>query len=926
MTPDARPPTPTTDDADKDRPLRDDTRLLGRILGDVLRHQAGEAGYRRIEAIRQAAVRFRRGQGNEAEAARAELARLMDGLPIAQVLDVVRAFSYFSQLANLAEDVHQNRRRRLHALAGSPPQRGSLEASLASLAAQGVGVDAIARWCGQARLSPVLTAHPTEVQRRSILDAERGIAELVSRRDRMTLTPAERADDERRLGRRVLGLWQTAMLRLSRLQVVDEIENGLAYYRYTFLDELPALYADLASRLGDEALGGRLLPPFLRMGSWIGGDRDGNPFVTARTLVHAVRAQSTVAFEHYLDEVHRLGSELSLSTRLVRPTAALLELAQAANDANPHRQDEPYRQALIGVYARVATTARAKSDAPIARAPQVERPPYASPAELDADLATIAASLATHGASALAEERLVPLRYAVAAFGFHLASLDLRQNADVHEAVVGELLERAGVVASYAALDERARVFTLAAELANPRPLRSPFLDYSERARSELAIVDAAASVQADYGAAAVPNYVISKCQSVSDLLEVAVLLKGAGLCRDGRCALDIVPLFETIDDLERAGRIMREAFALPAWRAIVDGRGGRQEVMLGYSDSNKDGGYLAANWALYRAERDLVAAFGEAGITLALFHGRGGTVGRGGGPSYDAILAQPKGSASAGLRLTEQGEIIASKYSDPELGRRNLETLVAAALEAALSDVEQLGDRAESYHRALDELSAHALAAYRDLVYGTPGFVAYFRASTPIAEIAELNIGSRPASRTASTRIEDLRAIPWVFSWSQCRLMLPGWYGVGSAIEAWRRGRDDAMPLLREMHARWPFFASVLSNMGMVLAKSDLAVAWRYANLVPDAALREAVFGRIAAEHARTLAALAEITGDEHPLADNPTLARSLRNRVPYLDPLNHLQIELLTRYRAGQTDERTRRAIHLTINGLAAGLRNSG
>ena len=924
--PDVRTPPPSNDDADKDRPLREDTRLLGRILGEVLRQQTGEEGYARVEAVRQAAVRFRRGEGEEAEAARAELARLLDGLPIPQVLDVVRAFSYFSQLANLAEDVHQNRRRRMHALAGSPPQRGSLEASLASLAAAGVGAAAIARWCAHARLSPVLTAHPTEVQRRSILDAERGIAELLSRHDRRALTAPERADVERRLARRVLGLWQTAMLRLSRLQVVDEIENGLAYYRYTFLDGLPSLYADFASRLGSEALGGDLLPPFLRMGSWIGGDRDGNPFVTARTLVQAVRAQSTVAFTHYLDEVHRLGSELSLSSRLVRPTPALLELAGAANDANPHRQDEPYRQALIGVYARVAATAKAKSDAPIARAPQVERPPYASPAEFDADLATIAASLATHGGSALAEERLLPLRYAVAAFGFHLASIDLRQNADVHEVVVGELLERAGAVADYAALDEPARVAALAAELTNPRPLRSPFLDYSERARSEFAIVDAAASVHTDYGADAVPYYVISKCRSVSDLLEVAVLLKGAGLVRDGRSALDIVPLFETIDDLEGAGRIMREAFALPAWRRIVEGRGNRQEIMLGYSDSSKDGGYLASNWALYRAERDLVEAFRGAGVTLALFHGRGGTVGRGGGPSYDAILAQPKGSANAGLRLTEQGEIIASKYSDPELGRRNLETLVAAALETALSDAEQLGDRAERYYRALDELSAHALAAYRDLVYGTPGFVAYFRASTPIAEIAELNIGSRPASRTASTRIEDLRAIPWVFSWSQCRLMLPGWYGVGSAIEAWRRERGDAMDLLREMHLRWPFFASVLSNMGMVLAKSDLAVASRYAALVPDAALRDAIFGRIAAEHSRTLAVLAEITGQDHPLADNPTLARSLRNRVPYLDPLNHLQIELLTRYRAGQTDERTKRAIHLTINGLAAGLRNSG
>ena len=926
MTPDARPLPSIDEDAERDRPLRDDTRLLGRLLGDVLREQTGEAGYERVEAVRQTAIRFRRGVGDEADAARTHLASLLDGLPIGEVLHVVRAFSYFSHLANIAEDVHQHRRRRDDARAGVAPSRGTLAAALATLGRDGVGRDAILRWCAASRVSPVLTAHPTEVQRRSILDAEREIAALLVQRDRGALTPDEASANERKLRRRVLGLWQTAMLRLSRLQVVDEIENGLAYYRYTFLAELPRLYADLAGDLGLAAPAPTLLPAFLRMGSWIGGDRDGNPFVTAPTLTHAVRAQSAVALGHYLDEVHKLGGELSLSSRLVRPTGALLALAQAANDANPHRQDEPYRQALIGVYARLAATATRKSGLTLTRAPHVTLAPYATAGELAADLATIAHSLTTHGAGALAEERLEPLRYAVATFGFHLASLDLRQNADVHEAVVGEMLACAGIATDYAHLDEPARVALLAAELANPRPLRSPFADYSERARSELAIVDAAATVHADYGAEALPHYVISKCQSVSDLLEVAVLLKAGGLVRDGRSALDIVPLFETIDDLERAGRIMREAFALPAWRALVAARGDRQEVMLGYSDSNKDGGYLAANWALYRAERELVATFAQARVTLALFHGRGGTVGRGGGPSYDAILAQPRGSASAGLRLTEQGEIIASKYSDAELGRLNLETLVAAALEAGLSDAEQLGERAEAYYRALHHLAAHAFEAYRALVYGTPGFVDYFRASTPIAEIAQLNIGSRPASRTASTRIEDLRAIPWVFSWSQCRLMLPGWYGVGSAIAAWRASRPDGLALLREMHRRWPFFASVLSNMAMVLSKSDLAVGSRYAAMVPDAALRERIFGRIAAEHARTLAALAEITGHEHPLADNPALARSLRNRVPYLDPLNHLQIELLTRFRAGQTDERTRRAIHLTINGLAAGLRNSG
>jgi phosphoenolpyruvate carboxylase len=347
---------------------------------------------------------------------------------------------------------------------------------------------------------------------------------------------------------------------------------------------------------------------------------------------------------------------------------------------------------------------------------------------------------------------------------------------------------------------------------------------------------------------------------------------------------------------------------------------------MLGYSDSNKDGGYVTSNWSLYRAELALVAAFRGAGVTLRLFHGRGGTVGRGGGPAHDAIVAQPAGAAAGGLRVTEQGEIIASKYSDPELGRRNLETLVGATIEAALIDSEPVGTRAPAYHDAMDRLSTHAFRAYRSLVYETPGFVEYFRAATPIAEITRLNIGSRPASRTASTRIEDLRAIPWVFSWGQCRLMLPGWYGFGSSVEALVAEHRGALELLAEMYVRWPFFRSVLSNMGMVLAKTDLAIASRYAELVPDATLRDAIYGRIVDEHARTLRHLAAVTGEPELLGDNPTLARSIRNRFPYLDPLNHVQVELLRRFRAGQTDERTQRAIHLTINGLAAGLRNSG
>jgi phosphoenolpyruvate carboxylase len=912
---------------DKDLPLKEDTRLLGRVLGDVLRAQIGDAGFDRIETIRQTAIRFRRATGDDADRLRHSLAELLNPLPIAAALEVVRAFSYFSHLANIAEDVHQNRRRRAYALADSPPRRGDVADALARLAEAGVNRETMQRWLADALVSPVLTAHPTEVQRKSILDVEREIARLLTWRDRMTLTPEESAEFATRLHTAVLGLWQTAMLRLARLQVRDEIDNGLAYYRYTFLEEVPRLYATLESILGSRFRIGRdAVPAFVRMGSWIGGDRDGNPFVGADTLSYAIRAQSGVAFAHYLDEVHRLGAELSLSTRLVEPSAALQALAAAANDTNPHRQDEPYRQALIGIYARLAASARALTDVVPARTAHGAGAPYAGPHEFRADLDTIGASLALHGAGPLAARRLDPLRRAVDVFGFHLASLDLRQNSDMHEAVVGEMLARARVADDYAALREADRVALLVGELGSPRPLHSPHLDYSDRVGAELAILRDAAAIRARYGADALPNYVISKCQSVSDLLEVATLLKEVGLAGDRRLDVNIVPLFETIDDLRHCGATMRGALALPLYRTFVTSRNDWQEVMLGYSDSNKDGGYLTSSWAIYRAERSLVDALAAHGVRLRLFHGRGGTVGRGGGPSYDAILAQPAGSVTGGLRVTEQGEIIASKYSDPELGRRNLESLVAATLEASLHDAERLGESAQRYFGAMDALSAHALRAYRALVHETPAFAAYFRASTPISEIAELKIGSRPASRTASSRIEDLRAIPWVFSWGQCRLMLPGWYGFGSAVDAWLAGARDGIALLAEMHARWPFFRATMSNMGMVLAKTDLAIASRYAELVPDAAVRDAIFPRIRDEHARTLAHFLAITGQSALLEDNPTLARSIRNRFPYLDPLNHLQIELLRRYRAGATDVRTQRAIHLTINGLAAGLRNSG
>ena len=914
---------------EKDARLGQEIQYLGRLLGEVIQAASGDIIFNRIEHIRKLAVALRRQDAREDIAGfKTELDDELDELTIEQKLSVVRAFSHFSLLANIAEDRHQNRRRRAHRIAGSAPQLGSLRHALDSLAARNISASKIHAWLGHALVSPVLTAHPTEVQRKSVLDCEREIARLLIQLERADLLPEERLESEGGLKRSILQLWQTAMLRLSRLRVIDEIDNGLSFYRYTFLSDLPKIYRDLEISLG----AGQRVPTFFRMGSWIGGDRDGNPFVTAESLEGAIRRQSTVAFEHYLFEVHHLGAELSMSSRLVTPTAALMALAQKSGDGSAHRQDEPYRQALIGIYARLATTMAALAGAQPIRKPEVTLPAYVSPREFREDLDIVADSLVTHASGALAAGRLMQLRYAIDIFGFHLASIDMRQNADVHEVVVAELLNKADVCPDYLRLDEAARVAVLLRELGNPRSLRIAGEQYSEVSVGELNVFQAAAGINARFGSDAVPNAIISKAQSVSDLLEVGLLLKETGFLpsRDGRPQLKIsvVPLFETITDLQAAAGIMRAAFALPLYRVWLDSREGVQEIMLGYSDSNKDGGYVTANWELYCAQKGLVDLSVEADVRLRMFHGRGGTVGRGGGPTFEAILAQPDGCSTSGLRITEQGEVIAAKYSDTELGRRNFETLISAAM---LSNF-PAAERRDKPHwwEVMNRLSTSSCAAYRSLVYDTPGFVDFFRSATPVGEIAGLNIGSRPASRKASQAIADLRAIPWVFSWSQCRLSIPGWYGFGSALQRWLetapQGREVALNNLREMYADWPFFRTVLANMDMVLAKTDLAIAARYVELVPDPQLRERIFSTIKSEWQLTVDMLRTITGTTAFLEDNPALARSIRNRFPYLDPLNHLQIDLLRRYRAGQVDEKTKRAIHLTINGLAAGLRNSG
>jgi phosphoenolpyruvate carboxylase len=617
-----------------------------------------------------------------------------------------------------------------------------------------------------------------------------------------------------------------------------------------------------------------------------------------------------------------------MSARLVKVTDELAVLADKCHE--PARADEPYRRALRVIHGRLTATAAEILDSQPQHELDLGLEGYLKPAELLADLDVIDRSLRSNGSGVLADDRLARLREAVHVFGFHLSGLDLRQNSDVHEEVVAELLAWAGVHPDYRSLPEPDRVELLVAELATRRPLIKDDAELSELARKELDIVAAAARAVHVFGPKAIPNYIISMCQSVSDMLEAAVLLKEVGLLDassdEPYAPVGIVPLFETIDDLQRGSSILEAALDLPLYRAVVSARGDSQEVMLGYSDSNKDGGYLAANWALYRAELDLVESARKTGIRLRLFHGRGGTVGRGGGPSYDAILAQPPGAVNGSLRITEQGEVIAAKYAEPRIAHRNLETLLAATLEATLLDVEGLGDAAGPAYEVLDELAARAQRAYAELVHETPGFVEYFKASTPVSEIGALNIGSRPTSRKPTTSISDLRAIPWVLAWSQSRVMLPGWYGTGTAFEAWIAEGDGRLEVLQELYRRWPFFRTVLSNMAQVLSKSDMGLAAHYSELVEDEALRQRVFDKILDEHERTIRMHKLISGQDDLLADNPSLARSVFNRFPYLEPLNHLQVELLRRYRSGDDDELVQRGILLTMSGLATALRNSG
>jgi phosphoenolpyruvate carboxylase len=887
-----------------DQPQHDraSIRLLGRLLGEVIREQHGDQAFQLVESVRRQSVGEHRSGEKGGEIALDRLRSLSQP----EILLLIRAFSIFSQLANIADD--HVARRETRALGSGAAQRMELH--------PGLTPRRVRTYLKQALFVPVITAHPTEVRRKSILDREYELSGLLEQRDLASIQTAEREDIDVRIKRAIRILWQTRMLRSNRITVQDEIENNLAIFSRTFLRGLPRVKRRLARlfRLDSEIMS------YLRLGSWVGGDRDGNPNVSPETLDYAVHRQAEAVLDYYLGEIHALGAELSLSDSLVKTTPALRALAARDDQVSVHQEDEPYRRALVTCYARMAATRGRLLGKGPTRPARFPGEPYDIPAEFEADLAVIAASLAENGDADLGEGRLLNLREAVAAFGFHLAAMDVRQNSDVHERAVGELLKTAGG-SDYLALDEQQRIALLMDELAHARPLRSPYADYSAETARELAIADKAAALKKSFGQDAIGQYVISKAATVSDLLETALLMKETGLFLPGQspqARLRIVPLFETIEDLRQSTSVMGTYFDAPLVRAMITAQDNLQEVMIGYSDSNKDGGYVTSNWEIYSGIARLVALGRERGVHMRFFHGRGGAVGRGGGSSFDAIRALPSQASAHGIRITEQGEVVASKYGDPEIGEASLETIVAAALLAELSPQEDAVDH--EGEALMAQLSDTAFRTYRGLVYETPNFEHYFRQATPLLEIADLKIGSRPASRTTSPRIEDLRAIPWVFSWSQARVMLPGWFGFGTAAT------HVSVDQLKPLYKRSAFFRTMLANLEMVLAKSSLPIAHRYSELAEDGVLARDVMSRIEAEWHMAHDAVLAISEQSELLAHSPRLAESITRRLPYVDALNHLQVDLLRRRREGDASGEIHAAIHMSINGVAAGLRNSG
>ncbi len=1010
----SNPDAPTADANDL---LARDVHVLGTILGDVLREVAGDAAFELVEEFRALAKGFRRAidesEGNPAAWAASGQA-LVDrarSLELPQAHLLVRAFTAYFHLVNLAEERHRLRVLRIRELAGGDsPRSESIAQAMAEVRASGMSIHRFRELLGQALVEPVLTAHPTEARRRTILHKLRNLSALIAPLDQPRITRREREAQLLAIREVVAALWVSEEVRERRPSVLDEVRNGLYFFETSLWDVVPRLYRDIETAINETWPGSTVdIPSFLRFGSWIGGDRDGNPGVTASVTEHALRLHKDVALALYEGSLRALQRHLSVSPSALanlddsgsfalNPTHPL----HASIDADERRYPdlvrrlraahsrEPYRQKFGMMIARVAAARRVNGarlarlsgsgasdvgeaswadqhalagaealwrDGNVVEAPEVgdERLAYARAGELLDDVASINAALSADGLPRLRDGLLADFQRRIDVFGFHLAHLDIRQHSAIHSKAVADLLYVAGVELAYEALDENDRVALLARELMNPRPLQrragpdgsSP---YAPATVEVLAVFDTLRRMQAELGNHACNTYIVSMTAGISDLLEPLLLAKEFGLFDPSdrgngpTSTLQVVPLFETIEDLRSSSRLMAELFEIHPYRLQLRAWGRRQQIMLGYSDSNKDGGFVASSWELYQAQRALASLGSSHGVELTLFHGRGGALGRGGGPTNRAIMGQPPGTLRGRLRLTEQGEVAFARYAHRDIAYRHLEQTVSAVLLATVRDGARAASAATSasdaWHHVVDVLAAESRRAYRSLVYEDPLFLEYFREATPIEAISELRLGSRPARRTASARVEDLRAIPWVFSWTQNRHGLPGWYGFGSAIFHYAQtsagDHDLAWDTLTSMYREWPFFRTLVDNAQLSLGRADLPIAHLYADLA-ESGVRDAVFPRITDEWASTAAAIVRITGQASLLANSPVLQRSVRLRNPYVDPITAVQVALLREWHgarrtevtglgSGATVARVGPVLALTINGIAAGLQSTG
>ena len=925
--------------AESDRtPLSSLIRLLGNLLGEVIIAQDGVAAFELEEQVRQLAKQRRASASPQHSS---NLAALIADLPVQQLIGLIKAFTHYFGLINLAEGVE--RLRVLHLRdreMGDQPRLESVERALIELKDRGITAQQVQDMLDQAQITPVFTAHPTEAKRRTTLKKLHRIALAAQQLVEAEPLPRQRELLQQQIAEEVVTLWQSDEVRIIKPSVIDEVKNGLYYFEESLVAMIPQLYRDMEAALAqvypDFAW---RVPSFVRFGSWVGGDRDGNPFVTPSVTVETVRLLMTRIVRHHIHAIEDLSHRLSQSSRQIAINAELQasieadaalfpDLAEVLERRNPH---EPYRQKCSYIHRKLQETERYIEQFQANWAMSKAKPNqhrYQTASEVLHDLELMEHSLRANGGAMIADGFLRDIWRSVGVFGLNTATLDIRQHSSRHTSALAEIFRHAGVCDNFAELDHAQRTAFLEQELANMRPLIPAHLHYSDETNETIEVFRVVATILDDLNAEMIETYIISMSESAADILAVLLLAREAGLYVPNQASrLNIAPLFETGADLEAAAGIMEQLFKSDVYRQHLALRGDVQEIMLGYSDSNKDGGFTDAHWALYVAQVGLAQVCQQHGIKMRLFHGRGGAVGRGGGPANRAILAQPPSTVGGRIKITEQGEVISDRYAEPETAYRHQEQIVNAVLRSSF--VATATPPRPEWEQIMQELARFSRQQYRHLVYDHPRFVEYFRNATPITEISRLRIGSRPASRKATDRIQDLRAIPWVFSWMQSRHTLPGWFGLGSGLQHIISTHADGLETLRIMYREWSFFATMLDNAQMILAKADMDIAARYAMLVEDATLRNEVFNAIKAEYELTVQMLRDVCQIDELLADSPTLQRSIKQRNPYVDPLSFVQIELMRRLRAdpdGRDHQAIEDAILLSINGIAAGVKNTG